>query len=194
MIDGKIYKIIGSGLTYYGSTTQQLNIRKSLHKTTSNNTSSKQIIDKGEWNIELVELFPCETREQLKQREQYYILNNDCVNKNKAYITPEERKEYTKEYYKEWYEKLNEHSGIIEKIHNPNYIVKKKYAKEWRDNHADYMKDWYAEHKEDFIKKLLEPVTCECGFECGKTNLKRHQKSKLHFKKLSNFRNISKNN
>jgi hypothetical protein len=60
----------------------------------------------------------------------------------------------------------------------------KEYMKEWRDAHKDYGRIWYAENKEEFLKKLLTPVTCECGFECGKTNLKRHQKSKLHLKKL----------
>ena len=61
----------------------------------------------------------------------------------------------------------------------------KEYMKEWRENNANYMKDWYAEHKQEFIQKLLIPTTCECGFKCGKTNLKRHQKSKLHTKKLN---------
>jgi hypothetical protein len=61
----------------------------------------------------------------------------------------------------------------------------KEYMKQWRDNHKDYGRNWYTNHKEEFLKKLLEPVTCECGFECGKTNLKRHQKTKLHLKKLS---------
>jgi len=49
----------------------------------------------------------------------------------------------------------------------------------------DYFKFWYKNNKDTFLEKLLTPVTCECGFECGKNNLKRHQKTKLHLKKLS---------
>ena len=60
-----------------------------------------------------------------------------------------------------------------------------EYFKNWRETHKDYGHNWYIEHKEEFLKKLLEPVVCECGFTCGKTNLKRHQKSKLHLKKLN---------
>ena len=68
-------------------------------------------------------------------------------------------------------------------------MTKQEYFKNWRDTHKeyskDYSKDWYATNKDKFIEKLLTPVTCECGFECGKTNLKRHQRTKLHLKKLS---------
>lgn len=61
----------------------------------------------------------------------------------------------------------------------------KNYLKKWREEHKDYMKEWYASNKDKFLEKILTPVVCECGFECGKTNLKRHQKTKLHLKKLS---------
>lgn len=64
-------------------------------------------------------------------------------------------------------------------------IPAQEYFKNWRETHKEYGRNWYLEHKDEFLKKLLEPVTCDCGFECGKNNLKRHQKSKLHLKKLS---------
>jgi len=53
------------------------------------------------------------------------------------------------------------------------------------EERKEYNKKWYTENKNELLKKLLTPVTCECGFETGHCNLKRHQKSKLHQKKLS---------
>ena len=41
--------------------------------------------------MELVEIFPCETKAELRKREKFYQLNNLCVNKNVAGQT-----------YKEW--------------------------------------------------------------------------------------------
>lgn len=49
----------------------------------------------------------------------------------------------------------------------------------------EYKHKWYASNKDEILKNMLVPVICECGFECGQCNLKRHQKSKLHLKKLS---------
>lgn len=62
-------------------------------------------------------------------------------------------------------------------------------AKLYRDTHKSqakqYREKYYAEHKEKLVAYLLKPVVCECGFECASVNIKRHQKSKLHAKKLA---------
>lgn len=62
-------------------------------------------------------------------------------------------------------------------------------AKLYRDAHKSqakmYREKYYAEHKEKLVAHLLKQVVCECGFECALVNLKRHQKSKLHVKKLT---------
>jgi len=58
------------------------------------------------------------------------------------------------------------------------------YHKKWREEHSEYFLDYYKQNKAHIIETLLAPVKCECGFECGKANLKRHQKSKLHAKRL----------
>lgn len=59
------------------------------------------------------------------------------------------------------------------------------YLKNWRETHPNYHKEWYLAHKDEFLAKLRVPVTCECGFTCGQNNLKRHQKTKLHLKRLN---------
>jgi len=68
---------------------------------------------------------------------------------------------------------------------SPETLLK---AKLYRDAHKAeaklYRDENYAENKEKIISSLLKPVKCECGFECGIVNLKRHKASHLHVKRL----------
>ncbi len=105
---GKIYLITDVAYTkcYYGSTCEELSKRfwrhKGVYKTfldgkCSYKHSICQLFDEfGVENckIELVELFPTQSKIELLQRECYYIKNNACVNKEVAGRTPQE-------YYKE---------------------------------------------------------------------------------------------
>ena len=52
------------------------------------------------------------------------------------------------------------------------------------ENMVEYKKNYYLEHKEHILEIMLKPMPCDCGFVCAKTNLLRHQKTKLHLKKL----------
>ena len=87
--DGKIYKLVGSGLTYVSSTSQRLSKRLYGHKNNFHqyqkgncrNTTSFQIIERGNVDIVLLEKFPCNTKEELHARERYWIEKLDCVNK-----------------------------------------------------------------------------------------------------------------
>ena len=61
-------------------------------------------------------------------------------------------------------------------------------AKAYRDTHKDeakaYRQKYYADNKAYLLTYLLKPVTCECGFECALANLKRHQKTRIHAKRM----------
>ena len=54
------------------------------------------------------------------------------------------------------------------------------------ENIVEYKKNYYREHRAHLLEIMLKPMTCDCGFTCAKTNLTRHQKTKLHLKKLKN--------
>lgn len=112
-MEGKIYKIVNDDIpdkVYYGSTIQPLCKRYYTHRTTTNCTSN-ELFKIGKPKIILVENYPCETLEDLRQREQYYILNNKCVNKlvprNKEQAK-EHRRQYTTAYSGYYYEKNKE--------------------------------------------------------------------------------------
>lgn len=84
--EGKIYKITGNGLTYIGSTTETLNRRLTKHKQYIKDKrycSSSKVFGSGDEKIELIELYPCENKQELIEREQYWCnMITNCNDKN----------------------------------------------------------------------------------------------------------------
>ena len=52
---------------------------------------------------ELVEKIKCNNMEQLREREKYYILNNDCINKKIPNRTKKEYNKDNKEHFNEYH-------------------------------------------------------------------------------------------
>jgi hypothetical protein len=104
---GKIYKIVcnKSNLIYIGSTIEKylsnrlkrhrLDYRKFLNGKHRFITSFK-ILENDDYYIELIELFPCNSKDELLVRERYYFDNIECINKQKPSWTLEEKKECQK--------------------------------------------------------------------------------------------------
>ena len=85
---GKIYKVTcESGLVYIGSTVRSLKRRFTCHNTLSNNCETRDFINP---KIELLEDYPCETKDELLWKEREWIDKTDCVNKYRPIITREE--------------------------------------------------------------------------------------------------------
>ena len=89
--EGKIYKIVcnTTGLVYIGSTYKQLNTRLKEHKKCfdkyinnlyNHMLSSYFVLIKNNYEIILIENFPCNTQKELLARELYYMSIIDCVN------------------------------------------------------------------------------------------------------------------
>jgi len=103
--NGKIYKIWCGDDIYYGSTTRTLAQRMTKHREGFRHTkkmkcSSSLLFEKyglENCKIELVELFPCQSNEELNAREGFYVRNNACLNK----VIPDGT-------VKEWYDKNKE--------------------------------------------------------------------------------------
>jgi hypothetical protein len=161
----KIYKIVDNtnDNIYIGSTCQPLRKRLSQHKSKMD-CSSREIIKNGNYDIILIEDYPCMRKEQLHARERYHIENNQCVNKEIPGRTEEEKKEYNKEwreknkeynkeYYKEWREKNKEKIKEYNKEYSKewrekNKEYKKEYDKEWREKNKEYKKEYNQNNKE----------------------------------------------
>ncbi len=110
---GKIYMIVDDKGCYVGSTTQSLRRRYQKHandiKYDKRKCSSSKIINKWESEIILLEKYPCETLEQLLKKEREWMDKIKCVNKERPFITKEERKQYQDDYRKQNKDKLNEY-------------------------------------------------------------------------------------
>ena len=104
--EGKIYKIVckTTGLAYIGSTTKELSFRlaQHKHKYKYRSTSSSRVLENNNFEIILLEEFPCNGLHELLTRERYYIENNTCVNIGKPIRTPDDiqvNKEKSKQRY-----------------------------------------------------------------------------------------------
>jgi hypothetical protein len=108
--EGKIYLLrsFQTDDVYIGSTCQSLAKRKGQHKgdykrhsETSRYVSSFKLCQYEDMYIELLEEYPCESKEQLHRKEGMFIRDLECVNKE----GPVEK--YSKEVicaYKRWLE------------------------------------------------------------------------------------------
>jgi hypothetical protein len=104
-----IYKIVCNitGETYYGSSCEKTpRCRLSKHvadfkrykEGNHHYLSSFQIIERGDYDISMIEAFPCNNKTELHTRERYWIEGSDCVNKQIPSRTKLEIQEYQKEY------------------------------------------------------------------------------------------------
>jgi len=81
---GKIYAICSNKTDdiYIGSTIRSLPQRFGGHTLKKTKCTSQQIIDYKDAYIVLIENYPCETQQQLLERELYWINNMPtCINK-----------------------------------------------------------------------------------------------------------------
>ncbi len=102
---GKVYKIVGNGKIYVGSTCKRLLCQrlaghngsyKQYQNGLGGNMTSFQCLSDPEHYIELLELYPCCSKDELDKCERKWIELLDCVNKN---IPSRTRQEYSANYY-----------------------------------------------------------------------------------------------
>ena len=209
----KIY-ILRSNYTknvYIGSTCQKLSSRKSNHKRDYNSFKSNkcnyitsfEIIKYEDCYIELIENYPCNSKEELLRREGELIRSTEnTVNKCIAGRT-----------YKEWYADNFERIAKVKKEWKTNNKEKcKNNEKIWRNNNKErcqlnkqqyYIdnkdtfnlrnKEWYistgkalAQKKKDENKDKYKCYCCEFKtYELFK--LKRHNKTIKHKTNFNNY-------
>jgi len=163
-IMGFIYKITCNitGECYYGKSNSTEKLRLSAHRSKSNHSQSKQIIERGNYTFLIVE--DNIEKDNLTEREHFYITNNECIN-----ITIPWTKDTDK----------NERNKIqMNKMYKDNEEFKKKQIK----NSNQY----YHTNKEIINKKRNEYILCECGLNLNKRNILRHHKTIKHQNYLSN--------
>jgi len=173
---GLVYKLVcldpNVKETYVGSTTNFTKRKHSHHLNcicdegiAYNKKAHLFIRENGgweNWNMVLIEYYPCETELELGRRENYWIhelqASLNCRNapmygtvKEYREAHKEQQKEYTKEHYQKNIEKERERQ-----------------------------KEHYQKNKEKILSKRKEKFTCECGSVCRISDKITHFKCKKH--------------
>ena len=171
--NGKIYKIenLGGNMCYIGSTTKdylskRMVQHRSLYKRWKDgkcvsNISVFKMFEKyglDQCRIVLIELVPCDTKDELLKREAHYIRTLECVNKNQPIITKEERTEQQRQY-------RDGHKNEIKK---------------YNDEHKNEMQTYRDTHKEKLNALRKAIVICKCGMEHQHRRTTDHKKTKQH--------------
>jgi len=165
-----IYKIVCNDLTirdcYVGHTTNMTE-RKHNHKSRCHNEKNrghnfkiyKIIRENGgwdNWNMVLVEKFPCKDKFEACKREREIFEELDAkMNTKRPYTTQEERNQYLeehkedkKQYYQEHKEQLQQNHKQYQQEHKAEIAEKKKqYQQEHKAEIAEKRKQYYQEHK-----------------------------------------------
>ena len=184
--NGKIYSIRSyqTDLIYIGSTTQPLSKRLSTHRGNfncwkNNNyhfVTSFELLKYDDHYIELIENYPCNSKEELERREGELTREfANAVNK----VIPGRTK---KQYYKDNKECISEYQKQYHNNNKEQLLEKQKqYYEENKEQLLEYKKQYYEDNKQ----KITQKYECECGghyIHCGEA---RHIKTKKHQKYIT---------
>ena len=168
---GKIYKIVCNvtGKVYIGSTTmkylsQRLVKHLADYERFKNGKrsyiTSFETLKNGDYDIVLIETFPCNSKDELFARERHWTNNVECVNKikNQGKFLELGEREYNKDY------RINNIDSI--KLNKKKYYLDNKdviadkhrtYANENKEKLFEYKQKYREENKEKIkLKKRAE--------------------------------------
>ena len=184
---GKIYSMTGDDGHYYiGSTTMSLTDRFHHHKEFSkaHDTRVYEYCKRVGWKnitIELLEDYPCNSSEELREREEYHLapVREDplCLNTIRAFLTPEVRKMAVKQYYEE----------------NREQLV--YYQEVYREEHPDRVAAYQASYKASHRKELAEKQRAYAKEHQEELSIKQKEYRDSHKEKLQEyFKTYAENN
>ena len=170
--NGQIYQVLNTKTNdiYVGSTCSTLAKRMYEHRYDATNRQERHIHKKmyeigvSDFYIELIELYPCSCRAELRAREGHYIRERGTLNKSIAGRTDAE-------YRKDNHETLNE--------------KKKEYARQHKKEISEYYKKWYEINRDTILTNMKETHTCACGKTYTIHHKARHEKSAYHNKQIN---------
>jgi hypothetical protein len=135
--NGKIYKLSGNNKIYIGSTVRTLIQRYNEHMNDFKRckyTTAWEILTDSNAIIELLELYPCNNRDELLTRERHYIEVTECVNKLCPILSDSEKKAQKKKAHDKHYAKKqlynsNPDDSTIYDTINPDGLNLQQYTK-----------------------------------------------------------------
>ena len=213
---GKIYKLVDNtnGNIYIGSTCQSTlaqrltkhvcECKRVLENKANQTISSYEIIKNGNYDIVLLESYPCNSKDELFARERFYIENTNCVNKRIPLRTVEETKvidkqtaklyrlknrdtilEKEKQYRIDFKDKIKEIKKKSNAKNNDKIIEYRKTYYErtkdiFREERNEYFRTHYNQNREQIRDYNSQKFQCICGRLISYGSKSRHLKSKIH--------------
>lgn len=190
---GKIYKIVCNvtGQVYVGSTCEPtLAKRLSKHVDSyrcwlggkSHYVTSFKVLENYDFDIVLLENYPCSSKDELFVRERYFTNEIDCVNKckNQGLLIELGKKEYRKQYLEQHEHEIKQSKKIYYDKNRIQLIEKKRLY-----DHINRIQ---------IREKKNQKCTCECGRYYCLGHKARHMKSPIHkqYIELLKYENIRK--
>ena len=180
--NGKIYSIRSyqTDEIYIGSTCSPLNKtiwnHKAKYKQYLNDKShyltSFEILKYDDYYIELIELYPCNSKIELHKKQGEYIRDMDCVNKVMPGRT---NKESCKQYRETNKNKIKEKGKIYRENNKEKISLKGKIYRE--------------KNKEKISLKNKKTMICICGSTFRISDKSKHYKTKKHRTYIFNLHN-----
>lgn len=176
-----IYRIVCRDLTikdlYVGSTTN-LTKRKLQHSSDCDNPNRIAytyevyafIRANGgwkNWDIVMIEAFPCNNKDELHMRERYQIEKfGASLNMRLPIRTEAEEIKYKADWYAENRTRLREKGTLYSAAHTTEACERANL--------------FYANNKDTINEARRQKIICECGRSTAKGRLTIHRKSKIH--------------
>jgi hypothetical protein len=143
----KIYRITFNNMSYYGHTTQPLSKRRNHHKEDFKKHPNQKVykaMRKAGMTADDIELiwvedYPCETKEQAKSRERFYIENFGTLNCRLPYKEGITEQEYKREYYENNRDKI--------------FAYKREYRENNRDELNAKKREYYENNRDERLAK-----------------------------------------
>ena len=178
---GKIYKIVCliTGEVYVGSTCEKTLARRLvahrsacsrfLEKQQGSKFSSFQIIQRGDYYIDLLENYPCNNSDELRKKEREWYDKVECINQCRPYLFIEEMREERLIYDEVNKERIQEkqrqykaeHREHINKYKIANYHKNKKQLTEEEIEAKRLQKIEKAEYMRQKLKEKRENIRLE---------------------------------
>lgn len=165
--NGKVYKLVGNGLTYYGSTCEPTLARRLVkhrgyynERLKGKDITIKSILcfeNDSKPEIFLVENFPCNSKDELHARERFYIENNECINRNVPGRTKEEYRRATAEHISQYNKEYREKNiDALKEKDKKYYEENKEKIAEYKKQHREKTKEQISEYNKEYRKKNIE--------------------------------------
>ena len=128
-------------------------------------------------SIHFIESYPCNSKEELLEREKYYskILNPEC-NTYSPIRTREQWNEYMRNFRKKNLEKIREYERELSK---KNIEKRREQNKKSKEKNIERIREKRRE-------KNKEKILCMYGMEICRGSKSGHEKTKYHLQNINN--------